>query len=389
MLSRYKNSYFSYVLFYVGYYAVFSLFSSVMAVYLTGLGMSDQEMSLILSAAGVFSFIVAPITGYINDWARNQKLVLTVMLALIAGLALAFSACRGLAMLFLLNGLVMSLINSFTPVCERIAGESRYRYGVLRVWGTIGYAAGVQGAGLAIEKLPGWALFALVAAACGLCFLGLSGAQVSRGRKGPERPEAPREKPRLSALLDNPQFLLFLAAAFLFAGCSGVNMNYSPVLLNGMGIPTGTVGTVLSISTLVEIPLILLSHKFMDRLSGKALTAVSFVLAIGQYLVYGLAGSPVAVVAVMVLIKAVASTLYMMLSLKMVRSLVPGELTTTGLSVVAAVNNLSAIILQNLGGWAAGLWGMRVMYLCMAGLCGVGLLLTAFLRARNDEKVFG
>ncbi len=35
MLSRFKNSYFSYVLLYTGYYLVFSLYSSVLAVYLT------------------------------------------------------------------------------------------------------------------------------------------------------------------------------------------------------------------------------------------------------------------------------------------------------------------------------------------------------------------
>ncbi len=390
MLFRYKGSYLSYIVFYTGYYAVFALFGSVLSVYLNGLGLSDQEMSLILSAAGIFSFFVTPFSGYLHDRARNQKAVLAVTLALIAGLAMVFSACRGVGALFLLNGLVMSLINSVSPVCERIAGSSKYRYGVLRVWGTIGYAAGAQSAGLAVQHLPGWALFGLTAGACGLCLIGLLGAQVAPAAQPHDKAPtgAGREKPPLSALLNSPPFFLFLAVGFLFAGCSSVNNNYAPILLGRLGVEAGGVGTVLFFSTLTEIPLILFSHRFMDRLSGKVLTEACLAMAIGQYLAYSLCRTAWAAVAVMVLVKAVCSTLYMMLSLKMVRCIVPAGLTTTGLAVVATVNNLAGVALQNLGGYAAGRWGMGALYGGMAVLCAGGMLLAAFLKVKNDEPVF-
>lgn len=372
---------------YVGFYLAFAAYSAVLSVYLTGIGKSDQEMSLILSAAGIFSFAVGPALGYINDRARNQKKVVAALLVSAAALGMVFAWMNGLGVLFVLNGLIMSAYNSLSSVCERLAGESRFRYGVLRVWGTFGYAAGVQGAGLAIELLPGYALFLLAAAACGICLLGTLGVELRPVRAGDQ--DGPKEKPRLSALLENPQFFLFLVVAFIFYGCCGVNMNYSPVLLKGMGIPTGTVGTVLSVSTVVEIPLFLLSHKFMDKFSGKPLMAVCFALAIGQYLVYGLSPWAGLVVAVVVLFKAVTSTLYMMLSLKIVRCLVPEGLTTTGLAVVGAVNNLAGIVMQNLCGWMVGAAGIGRMYLFMAGFCGVGMVLNLFLKVENKEKVFG
>lgn len=381
-MSRYKNSYLAYIFLYFGYYLCFSSFSSVLSVYLTGIGMSDQEMSLILSSAGIFSFFVAPLSGYANDRAKNPKAVTAVMLASIGVLGLVFSLCRGLWPLFVLYGVIMSFVNSVTPICERIAGESHYRYGLLRVWGTFGYAAGAQGAGLAIEKLPGPSLFVFSAFACVMCLTGLAGVEARPATK----PEA--EKPRLSALLESPQFILFLLVAFLYSGCSAVNMNYCPMLLGNMGVPTGAVGTVLFFSTLVEIPLIVFSHKFMDRLSGKWLMGAAFALAVLQYLVYGLAPWPWAVIGVMVGIKAVSSTLYMMVSLKIVRCLVPQGLTTTGLSVVAAVNNLAMILMQNLAGLVVSRSSIPALYLCMTALCGAGLVLTAFLKVKNDEKVF-
>lgn len=228
-------------------------------------------------------------------------------------------------------------------------------------------------------------MFLLVAAACGLSLLGLLGVELRPAVKGAEDSA---EKPKFSALLENPQFFLFLLAAFIFSGCSGVNMNYSPVLLSGLGLPTGMVGTVLSIGTMVEIPLFLFSNKFMDRLSGKVLTALVFVLAIVQFSVYGLSKSAWLVMAVVVLLKAVTSTLYMMLTLKMVRCLVPAGLTTTGLAVVGAVNSLAGMVMQNVCGWLAGEWGIGSMYLFMAGCCVVGLIITMFLRVRNTETVF-
>ncbi len=386
MLKKYKNSYLSFVLLYLGFYLAFAAYSAVLSVYLQGIGKDDREMSLILSAAGLFSLAIGPVLGYITDRAKRQKLVAGALLGTVALLGMVFSAVRGLGLLFVLNGVIMSALNGLSSICERLAGESRFRYGVLRVWGTIGYAAGVQGAGLAIELLPGYALFLLTAAACGLCLLGLVGAEL---RPAAEISPGGREgRPKLSALLESPQFFLFLLAAFIFSGCSGVNMNYSPVLLSTMGVPAGTVGTVLSVSTVVEIPLFLFSHKFMDRLSGKVLTAAVFLLAIVQFSVYGTAGSPLAVMAAIVLLKAVTSTLYMMLTLKMVRCLVPAGLTTTGLAVVGAVNSLSGIVMQNICGWLAGEWGIGFMYLVLAGCCAGGLILTLFLRVRSTETVF-
>ncbi len=96
ILSRYRDSYISYIFLYTGYYLAFASYSSVLSVYLSGIGMTDREMSLILSAAGIFSFFIAPVTGYLNDRARNPKAVPAALLVSVGGLGLVFSACRGL-----------------------------------------------------------------------------------------------------------------------------------------------------------------------------------------------------------------------------------------------------------------------------------------------------
>lgn len=363
-----------------------SLFGSVLSVYLTGIGKSATEMSLIVSASGIFSFAMVPAVGYLNDLTRRPRLISSLLLAGVGVLGLVFAVCRTTWALFLLDGLVMSFINSIMPITERMAGASKYRYGALRVWGTLGYAVGAQCAGVAIEHFPPIVLFAGLAVSCTLTAIGFLGTE--EGKAGHEESPAKKEKPRLAALVQSPPFLLYTAVAFLFAGCSGVNMNYAPVLLSGLGVATGAVGTVLFFSTLIEIPLILFSHKYMDRFSGKALMLVSFGVITVQFLFYGFARSALVVIAVMVLLKAVASTLFQMITLKMVRNLLPPTLTTTGLSVINSLNNVSIILLQNAGGLAVDAWGVPALYLCLAALTAGGMLLALFLRAGNGEKVF-
>ena len=121
-------------------------------------------------------------------------------------------------------------------------------------------------------------------------------------------------------------------------------------------------------STLVEIPLILWSHKFMDRLSGKLLFGLSF--------------------GMMLLLKATASTMFMMVSLKIVRNIVDGSSTSTALSVVNAVNALSGILFLNVGGAVADALSMQAYYLVLAAAALVGLLLCLLLKIGNTQRVF-
>ena len=71
LVRRYKGSYFAYVLAYVGLYFAMAVFSSILSVYLTDIGKTASQVSLIVSASSIFSFVVVPLTGYITD--RTQK----------------------------------------------------------------------------------------------------------------------------------------------------------------------------------------------------------------------------------------------------------------------------------------------------------------------------
>lgn len=389
LFRRYQGSYLSYVLAFFGYYFAMAVFTSVLSVYLTGLGKSASEMSFIVSASGIFSFFAVPLAGSLNDRTARPKLLSCGMLLGAGALGLVFAMSRSVWTLFLLNGLIMSLINSILPICERMAGASKYRYGALRVWGTLGYAAGAQGAGLALEYVEPAFIFVLLLASSLLAAAGFGGAETPSA-VSPKREAlpAPEKRPGLLAVLSNPSFLLFLCIVCLFGGSQGVNNTYAPMLLTSLGVPASAVGTVLFFSTLVEFPIILFSHRFMDRFSGKALLLCCFAITIVQFLCYGLFPWAGAVIPVMVLLKAVASTLFNMINLKVTRNLMDPRLTTTCLSVINSVSSMAGILLQNAGGLLVDRTGIPLLYLCLTVLNLAGLVLALFLKLGNQEKVF-
>ncbi len=390
IVKGYKGSYFAYVMAFVWLYFAMAVFSSVLSVYLTDIGKSATEMSFIVSASGIFSFFVVPLTGYLTDRTQNPKAISSILLLSTGVMGLVFALCRSIWALFLLDGLILSFLNSVMPITERMAGRSKFRYGSLRVWGTAGYAVGAQAAGFAMDYISHSSIFVMLLISGILSSIGFWGTENAPLAEPPASGDSPSQKRApLLKVLSNPSFLLFLLIACLFTGSSNVNMTYAPMLLNSMGVPTSTVGTVLFFSTLVEAPVILFSHKFMDRFSGKTLILASFAIIIVQFLFYGLSRSPAVVILAMVLLKAIASTLFVMINLKIVRNLLDPRFTTTGLSVINSATNLTGILLQNAGGILVDHSTIPTLYLALCGLTFLGLVFTLFLKVGNREKVFG
>ena len=152
-------------------------------------------------------------------------------------------------------------------------------------------------------------------------------------------------------------------------------------------MPTGAVGTVLFFSTIVELPVILFSYKFMDRFSGRTLMLLAFAIMVAQFLLYATAPNAFVAVVTMLVLRAIGSTLFGMILL-IVRGVVQVRSVSTALGVISATDAMSAILMQNLGGILVENTSIRILYFAMAGLMMLGMILTLFLRVQNTEKVF-
>lgn len=361
----FRGSYPAYALTYFFFYWSLGVFTSVLSMYLTGIGKSKAEMSFIMSASSLFGVVLIPIVGYINDKLRKPRLICTVMMACVAVFGILFALVRETMLLFLLNGCIMGFISSLSPVSERMATSTKYRYGTIRIWGTFGYAAAVQVACAMMEFTSPQLIFVSVSVSAVLAIVGFLGTDdISFTDTEAAKAAAGKQFSFLCA----PMYILFVIIGFIFSGCSNLNMTYSPILLQELGMPTGAVGTVLFFSTIVELPVILFSYKFMDRFSGRTLMLLAVVT--------------------MLVLRAIGSTLFGMILLKIVRGVVQVRSVSTALGVISATDAMSAILMQNLGGILVENTSIRILYFAMAGLMMLGMILTLFLRVQNTEKVF-
>lgn len=336
----FRGSYPAYALTYFFFYWSLGVFTSVLSMYLTGIGKSKAEMSFIMSASSLFGVVLIPIVGYINDKLRKPRLICTVMMACVAVFGILFALVRETMLLFLLNGCIMGFISSLSPVSERMATSTKYRYGTIRIWGTFGYAAAVQVACAMMEFTSPQLIFVSVSVSAVLAIVGFLGTDdISFTDTEAAKAAAGKQFSFLCA----PMYLLFVIIGFIFSGCSNLNMTYSPILLQELGMPTGAVGTVLFFSTIVELPVILFSYKFMDRFSGRTLMLLAFAIMVAQFLLYATAPNAFVAVVTMLVLRAVGSTLFGMILLKIVRGVVQVRSVSTALGVISATDAMSAI----------------------------------------------
>lgn len=382
----FRGSYPAYALTYFFFYWSLGVFTSVLSMYLTGIGKSKAEMSFIMSASSLFGVVLIPIVGYINDKLRKPRLICTVMMACVAVFGILFALVRETMLLFLLNGCIMGFISSLSPVSERMATSTKYRYGTIRIWGTFGYAAAVQVACAMMEFTSPQLIFVSVSVSAVLAIVGFLGTDdISFTDTEAAKAAAGKQFSFLCA----PMYILFVIIGFVFSGCSNLNMTYSPILLQELGMPTGAVGTVLFFSTIVELPVILFSYKFMDRFSGRTLMLLAFAIMVAQFLLYATAPNAFVAVVTMLVLRAIGSTLFGMILLKIVRGVVQVRSVSTALGVISATDAMSAILMQNLGGILVENTSIRILYFAMAGLMMLGMILNAVpARAEHGKGVF-
>lgn len=381
---RYRGSYLSYIVTYFSYYACLAVFSTALSVYLTGIGKTKTELSFIISASNLFGIVITPAVGYLNDRLRKPRGIACGCMLLAAVFTAVFALTRSTAALYLLNGSIMGLAMAASPITERIASGGRFRYGTVRVWGTIGYAVCAQACGSLMEHTDPaliFALFCVFAVTAAANFLMTGGIRYEE----PERTQLPAGSP---AFLKNPSFLLFAVCSFLFAGGNNIAMSYCPLFLQELGMNAGSIGAALAVSTLAEIPLILWSNRFMDRFSGKTLLLANFAIMLLQFGLYGVIYRAAAAVTVMLLLKACSSTLFMMIRLKIIRNIVSEECVSTAQGVESAINAVGGAAFLNLAGVLSQWKGLHTLFLAEAGMMALGMGLGLFLRAANTKKIF-
>ena len=389
MRTRYYGSYPAYAACFFWLYFANGIINNILSVYLLGMGQTALATSTIVIAGSVFSILLQPLMGALNDRVGKPALMIVLTLLVSTTCCVGFAFSRSVPLLFLFNGLMLSLVDTVSLLFEQLAAKTRYSYGSVRVWGTIGYAVAAQVAGLAYEKIAPSAIFWFFGLGILLTVLALKAVPltvlVNRKQAQEDAPAAKRDKGGMMQVLKVPGFVLFLMLVMLFRGVLTVGTTYLQPLLMHHGMSVAACGTVVFIATMTEGPLLLFSGRMMDRLRSRPALMASFVVLGAVLLCLGISPVLPPVIAAS-LVRPLVGMVFNMLALKITILLAPGELMSTAIGLTGAAKCLGVIAFQGMGGSLMDAMGIGSLFVFLAALSAVGLLLSVFCKVKDDPE---
>jgi PPP family 3-phenylpropionic acid transporter len=152
-------------------------------------------------------------------------------------------------------------------------GDKKEMYGRVRVGGTIGFGLAAIFAGALVEnyglKMAFWGGSAML-------FLGLLVSQKLEHNQSQERTSL---RHGAATLLQNRQFVLFLAMAFAGGLSVASTNNYLLPYMKGLGARASIMGLILMTGTLAEVPILIFSHHLLRRFQPYKLVSLTVLIS--------------------------------------------------------------------------------------------------------------
>ena len=381
---HYKNSYLSYFLMYFFFFFCLAFFSGFISVYLMDQGYSASKVSFVVSCSFILSVIVQPFIGKLND--QYESRYVNSILLLIAGVSgIIFIFLKNIYLIALVYSLVLAITNGTNPIIERMAVLSRFKYGSIRVWATIGYAVATMISGFLYKNIGPYSLYVFFAIGELLCVIGILGTHSILPPV-----EKIEEKVSMVSVFKIKHIPYYLIIVCLFYGITNVHHLYLPAMLKQNGLPINNVSTVIFFSTLSEVPVILLSRFYMNCFSNKQLLMSVFVLLFVQFFTFSFISSLIIQIIIVFLTKTVATMAFVMINLRIISTIVDNARQHTALSLVSACKSFSSILFQMLAGYLIDFTGYQMFYFVLFICSVVGMILVFFFKVptNKDLKVF-
>ena len=383
-MKRYQGSYLSYFLMYMFYYLSMALFSGLISVYLIDKGYLATEVSFVVSCSFVLSMIAQPIIGNMSDRFDTKKVngILLIVSAIFGFIFMYLNSIYGIAIVY---SIVLSLLNGVNPVIERMATVSKHSYGLIRIWGTIGYATGSQLSGIIYNLISPGAMYVFYSIGMVLCVIGILGTQdVKKERK------TVKEKTSWKKMFMNKSFLFYLIIACLFYGITNVNSLYLPAMYQENGLTVSQATTVIFAGTMMELPIILTSRYYMNRISNKALLIVVFLLLSLQLFTYSFIPNVMIKIIMTFLTKSVCTMAFIMINMKVIATIIDANHQMSALAIVSMFKSFISIVFQTISGKLIDVYSYQVFYgfLFICALIGFVSCIFYKIPSGNEHHLF-
>jgi MFS transporter, PPP family, 3-phenylpropionic acid transporter len=367
---------------YFGYFAAVGVFQPYWSLQLAGQGFTPPAIGALLAAVSVARVVAPPVQARIAGRVGDDGRALAVAAAVAALLVPCIAAAHDFRVALVLMALYALCFNGFMPVYDalalRLLGADQYRYGRLRLWGSIGYVAASAVVGELVGRFGGSAIpgaLALCLVATASVCRGLSGvaAVAPQAAHGP----APRQ----------PGAGWFLLVCFLQLASFGAYYGFYGLYLESYGYSSAAIGRYFALGVLAEMVFFFSAAPLLARVPAYRLLALAIgATALRWLMIASFPGSA------WILALAQVMHLFGFALFHSVTVLLAPQLLGRGPERSQA--------LVSSAGWGAGvaagtllagrIWqagGPRLMYVAAAGVAALALVVVA-TRLRGGQLVY-
>jgi PPP family 3-phenylpropionic acid transporter len=277
---------------YFAYFAAVGVFQPYWPLRLAALGLSAAGIGLMLALFNAVRVVGPLATAWLADHRADRRglIRLLALAAAAAGLALA-AATTPLAMALAL-ALFSLAFNGLTPVYDAHAlgrlGRDAHRYGLLRLWGSLGFVAASAAVGEALARYGERVIAPALAAALGAAAL----VTLALPPTAPGTPP-PRGLAAFVRALGHGPLLRFLLIAFLQLAGFGGYYGFYTLYLRAYGYGAATIGFYWAFAVVAEIAMFALGPRLLRRFPLEALLRVALAgTCLRWLLVAAFPGSP-------------------------------------------------------------------------------------------------
>lgn len=360
----------------------FGIFFPYFALYLReNAGLDGTQIGLVLSIPPLVGLVAQPLWGYAADRTGARR---GILMLVTAGAALGFATLaltRGFASIVAATALTALFVNATVPLALSVTfaalrGQGPHAFGLVRVWGTIGYLLSVAAYPWLLHRFapaaadgaePGLRSMFLATAACVAAaalvgrWLPTGGAVTLRAAPGQWRVLL-RER----ALV---RLLLFTLGAYLFLQGP---MGLFSIYVRAQGGDISTVGRMWVVMLLLEIPLIVFSGAGLERLGARGLLAIGTLAGGVRWTTCALTDD-LGIIYAAQLLHGVVVTGVLLGGPLYLEGVVPERLRSTAQGVLSMVGvGVGAIISNTASGWLLEHGGIAVPFL-IGGIGGLAL----------------
>lgn len=341
-------------------YMANAIYGTFVPVYLSNIGYGQTAIGALLALGPFIAMIAQPIWGVAGDRAKTKNVILQILLLGSAISIIIYPLSNGFYYIAFIMGLYTFFQTSIAPLSDAITLEyidkTRWKFGTIRMAGTIGFAIMSVLAGIIAKKNIN-AIFILC---FGVIMLNFAISFLLPKIKGYQY-NAP--KVSIWELFKNHELVLLMIFNLIIQTTLGFYYAFFPIYFKEIGGDNALLGWAMFISSISEIPFLLFADKILKKLGTERTLLASGTVAAVRWLLLHFVNDPYIVLPLQLL----HGLIFIVFSFAMatyINKEVPKELRASGQTVNGLIGlGLSRILGSILGGALSDMVGIKQVFL--------------------------